>query len=205
MVKIRHPRASVPLMSHTLTEPSPDPLPPLVREFGSCIYRYYVTDAIRDSGYTMGLAEAMEVGKAKFEADKAAGKELFLFSNEPPIRERPHDPVVYYMRLDRLVKIGTTTLIRARFDAIHPQGVMALEWGDRELERRRHNQFATVHSHGEWFHLEPELVDHIVALRESFRGENGETIDQWLEPRMPAFSRVDGRPSWANPPRRGRA
>lgn len=117
-----------------------------------------------------------------------------------PIRERVHEPIVYYMRLSDLVKIGTTTLIRNRFDAIHPQGVMAVEWGDRELEQRRHNQFAELHSHGEWFQLAPTLVDHMFALRESFRGEDGETIDQWLRPRLPAFERV-ARPSWAVPGR----
>ena len=117
-----------------------------------------------------------------------------------PIREQNHEPIVYYMRLGEFVKIGTTIQIRTRFDAIHPQGVMVVEWGDRELERKRHNQFAAIHSHGEWFHLQPQLVEHVFALRESFRGEGGETIEEWLAPRLPSFKRAE-RSSWAGPRR----
>ena len=201
-MKIRHPRPKV-MMSRTLEACEPeyiDTLPPIVREFWNCEYRVYVTDAMIDSDWTLSLEAAMVAGKTNFDADKAAGR-AYIPNEQPPLREQNHPPLVYYMRMSDLVKIGTTGLIRARFDAIHPQGVMAVEWGGRELERQRHNQFVDLHSHGEWFRLEPELVDHVFALRESFRGEDGENIDQWLAPRLPAVDRL-APPSWMLPPRR---
>lgn len=91
-----------------------------------------------------------------------------------------HEQVVYYMRMDRLVKIGTSGNIRGRFEALMPQGVMAIEWGDHELERERHRQFVDLHSHGEWFHLEPALAGHIVEVRERFAQQQGHTVEDWL-------------------------
>lgn len=110
---------------------------------------------------------------------------------EPEIvRERiqpfTHAPVVYYMRMDRLVKIGTSSDLRTRVAAVMAQGVMAVEWGDRELERERHNQFVDLHSHLEWFRLASPLVDHIADLRERFETDHGVTVEQWLaERRVP--------------------
>lgn len=97
-----------------------------------------------------------------------------------PGRPTFHDPIVYYMRMDRLVKIGTSTSIRSRTETLMTQGVMAVEWGDRDLERRRHKQFVDLHSHGEWFHLGEALVDHVAELRERFFAEQGRTVEDWL-------------------------
>lgn len=73
--------------------------------------------------------------------------------------------VVYYMRIGNRVKIGTSTNLRDRLEAINPEELLALEAGDARLERRRHRQFAALRTHGEWFRLEGALRDHIEALR----------------------------------------
>lgn|GEM_PF-3708184 len=91
-----------------------------------------------------------------------------------------HEPVVYYMRMDRLVKIGWTINIRTRVESLGPQGVLAIEFGGRDQERIRHKQFMDHHSHLEWFWLRDALPAHIVELRETFEQETGHTTEAWL-------------------------
>jgi hypothetical protein len=99
-----------------------------------------------------------------------------------PIYTSPdrHEPVVYYMRLGDLVKIGWSTNINWRARSLTVQGIMAIEPGGRELEQRRHNQFAAFHHHGEWFRLEPELGEWIIDRREAFEAFSGLTVERWL-------------------------
>ena len=82
-----------------------------------------------------------------------------------------HPPIVYYMRLANLVKIGFTTNLTSRLATINPQEVMATEPGDREREQERHRQFDALRAHGEWFRLEAPLADHIDAVRREAAGE----------------------------------
>lgn len=98
--------------------------------------------------------------------------------------KRHHDPVVYYMRMGGLVKIGTTASIVQRYETIQPQGVMAIEFGSYELEAERHRQFGHLHDHGEWFRLADDLGVHIADLREHF-AEAGTTVEEWLAQRLP--------------------
>jgi hypothetical protein len=93
---------------------------------------------------------------------------------------RSHHPVIYYMRMSGLVKIGTSTNIRSRFEAIGPQGILAVESGGHDVEHRRHQQFVDHHSHREWFHLAGEVVEHVAQLREAWLKETGQTVEQWL-------------------------
>lgn len=99
--------------------------------------------------------------------------------------QRTHDPVVYYMRQGGLVKIGTTASIAQRMEQIQPQGVMALEFGDRTREAERHQQFGHLHDHTEWFRLADDLGAHIADLREQFQVVTGLTVESWLEERLP--------------------
>lgn len=92
-----------------------------------------------------------------------------------------HAPVVYYMRMDRLVKIGTTVNIAGRVATIMPQGVVAIEYGSYDVEKERHRQFASDHSHGEWYWIRDALWDHISALRDRFPDVSGRTVEEWLD------------------------
>ena len=77
----------------------------------------------------------------------------------------PRVDVVYYLRWDDRVKIGTTANPRQRFTAIRHEEVLAFERGDRRLEQRRHAEFATERAGGsEWFALSDRLAAHIDVL-----------------------------------------
>ena len=77
----------------------------------------------------------------------------------------PHIDVVYYLRLDTRVKIGTTFTPRQRFAALPHDEVLAFERGGREVERRRHAEFADDRlGTSEWFALSSPLRAHVGAL-----------------------------------------
>jgi hypothetical protein len=82
----------------------------------------------------------------------------------------PRVHVVYYLRLDDRVKIGTTFQPRQRFGALRvgisgTEEVLAFEPGDRAVERRRHAEFADERlGTSEWFALSPRLRAHIEVL-----------------------------------------
>jgi hypothetical protein len=85
----------------------------------------------------------------------------------------PRVDVVYYLRFEDRVKIGTTANPRQRLAALRHDELLALERGDRMLERRRHEQFAAERfDRTEWFRLSPGLAEHIAAVR-------GGPIDPW--------------------------
>ncbi|MFG6476882.1 GIY-YIG nuclease family protein [Microbacterium sp. P06] len=74
----------------------------------------------------------------------------------------PRVDVVYYLRFDDRIKIGTTANPRQRLAAIWHDEVLAFERGDRTLEQRRHAQFAEERfERTEWFRLTPRLRAHV--------------------------------------------
>ena len=74
----------------------------------------------------------------------------------------PRIDVVYYLRFRERIKIGTSANPRARFAALPHDEVLAFERGGRELEQRRHAQFAALRWPGsEWFRLADDLSEHI--------------------------------------------
>lgn len=91
-----------------------------------------------------------------------------------------HDPVVYYMQLGNLVKIGTTTNIIGRASTLNPERILAVEPGNQTKEAERHREFAASRRHGEWFDLTPELELHITTVRTQFEIASGLTLDVWL-------------------------
>ncbi|MGO2747935.1 hypothetical protein [Microbacterium sp.] len=56
----------------------------------------------------------------------------------------PRVDVVYYLRFDRRVKIGTSRQPRRRLARIRHDEILAFEPGDRTVEQRRHHEFATA-------------------------------------------------------------
>jgi hypothetical protein len=67
---------------------------------------------------------------------------------------------VYYVRFGDRIKIGTTSRLADRLANIPHDEVLAVEPGDVELERQRHNEFAEHHIKGEWFAAHPHLLAH---------------------------------------------
>ncbi|BFM23719.1 GIY-YIG nuclease family protein [Microbacterium sp. che218] len=77
----------------------------------------------------------------------------------------PRVDVVYYLRFDDRVKIGTTAHPRRRLAAIWHDELLAFEPGDRLVERRRHALFAAERfGRTEWFRRSPALDAHIAGL-----------------------------------------
>jgi hypothetical protein len=77
----------------------------------------------------------------------------------------PRVDVVYYLRYDDRIKVGTSANPRQRLAAIWHDELLAFERGDRMLERRRHEQFAADRFPGtEWFRRSPALLAHIEVL-----------------------------------------
>ena len=83
-----------------------------------------------------------------------------------PTRMR-HAPLVYFARRDRLVKIGWTTHLDKRMQAMQAN-VLATEPGDIVDERRLHRRFGHLLAQGkEWFHPGADLIAYINVLREA--------------------------------------
>lgn len=77
-----------------------------------------------------------------------------------------YEPVVYYLLIDGLVKIGYTQDFNQRIKAYPPSArLLATEVGTEALERSRHSDFVEYLALGrEWFHPGPKLRAHIEAL-----------------------------------------
>lgn len=90
----------------------------------------------------------------------------------------PRIDVVYYLRYDRRVKIGTSRRPRQRLASIRHDELLAFERGDRSLEQARHRQFAELREGGEWFTLASPLDAHIAGLRAG--GEAWQQYARWL-------------------------
>jgi hypothetical protein len=73
--------------------------------------------------------------------------------------------VVYYLRFDRRVKIGTSRRPRQRLASIRHEELLAFERGGRAVEQARHREFAAIREGGEWFTFAAELEAHIATLR----------------------------------------
>jgi hypothetical protein len=73
--------------------------------------------------------------------------------------------VVYYIRFGDRIKIGTSASPRSRLAALGNNELLAFERGTREVEQRRHRQFAAYRfARTEWFEMHDELLHHINTL-----------------------------------------
>ncbi|WP_294978772.1 GIY-YIG nuclease family protein [uncultured Microbacterium sp.] len=87
-----------------------------------------------------------------------------LGDSPDPDLPRPRVEVVYYLRWEERIKIGTSREPRQRLAVIWHQELLAFELGGRAVERARHAQFAPLREGGEWFRAAPELRAHAAAL-----------------------------------------
>lgn len=98
-------------------------------------------------------------------ADAAVATEQFLrpldgYASPPS----SGDCWVYFMRRERLIKIGTTNDLRRRAQTLNAV-VLAKRPGSFSEEAQLHRQFASLRRHGEWFEPGPELLDLVNELR----------------------------------------
>ena len=110
-----------------------------------------------------GVAErAIERGRRLYELDQEralAWQEALRLT--PPTA----GSVVYYMRIGNRCKIGFSTNLAVRLASINPEELLATEEGGKVLEDQRHHQFRDLHTHGEWFRYEGELIEHVARLQ----------------------------------------
>ncbi|MCS3842581.1 GIY-YIG nuclease family protein [Microbacterium sp. AK031] len=90
----------------------------------------------------------------------------------------PRIDVVYYLRFDRRVKIGTSMRPRQRLASIRHDELLAFERGGRSVEQERHRQFSALREGGEWFTFTNELEVHVAQLRR--KGEPWQLHARWL-------------------------
>jgi hypothetical protein len=76
----------------------------------------------------------------------------------------PFEGWVYFMRRERLIKIGTTTDVRRRAAELNATVLVKCP-GSYSEEKQLHARFATHRRHGEWFEPAPELMQLINAIR----------------------------------------
>lgn len=170
----------------------PNPITKLQREIAESPAFTYIAEYLnhaRALGLDLSDPEtvrrAINAGVSAFNAitDRTVVSQLYSeldIKDDRATYGRAHRPIVYYMRMSELVKIGTTTNIHVRLKVVGAQGVMAVEPGGRRLEAERHEQFAHLRSHGEWFLLSDVLGIHIAEARRRFEVGAGQTVEQWL-------------------------
>lgn len=107
--------------------------------------------------------------------------EAIYITAQPKPATTWHDPVIYYLRFRDRVKIGITQQITHRIRAIPNEGLLAVEFGDNQLEHARHSQFGHLRHLGEWFEFGQELGVHIAETREQFELNHGMTTEAWLK------------------------
>ncbi|MBT2486024.1 GIY-YIG nuclease family protein [Microbacterium sp. ISL-108] len=90
----------------------------------------------------------------------------------------PQVEVVYYLRFDTRVKIGTSRRPRQRIASIRHQELLAFERGGRSVEQQRHREFASAREGGEWFTLNDEVRAHVGRVRAV--GEPWQLYARWL-------------------------
>jgi hypothetical protein len=74
---------------------------------------------------------------------------------------------VYYARVGNRVKIGYSLDVKRRMVNINPEELLAVEPGGPIKEAERHQQFASLWVHGEWFRFDGPLIEHVSALQTS--------------------------------------
>lgn len=108
-------------------------------------------------------SEKIEILSAWTADDEAARQE-----HEEYRRLCAEQAVVYYVRIRDLIKIGTTTNMKARMLDLLIDEVLATEPGGEDLETMRHEQFRHLKVRGERFTPAPDLLSHIAMIREHF-------------------------------------
>lgn len=84
---------------------------------------------------------------------------------EQELAAAPPPSVVYYAQFGDRIKIGVTSQLRSRMGDIPHDRLLVTEPGGREVETRRHEQFAAYRLTGEWFRAAFPLMAHIAALQ----------------------------------------
>lgn len=149
--------------------------------------RPFINDAYMAAEYLgirLSVADAVGAATERYEKRKASRASFLAAEEADPTgalnRYDAHDPVVYYVKLGPLVKIGTTKFIPSRLDSVSAEALLAAEFGTFALEAQRHREFQAERSHREFFHITERLCAHIAYVRAAFEKRVGKTTEEWL-------------------------
>ena len=96
----------------------------------------------------------------------------------------PRVEVVYYLRFQDRIKIGTSANPRSRLGQLRFDELLAFEPGGRPVEQARHRQFAAHRFEGsEWFHANPALAAHIGVLARGIQ-DPWDQYRRWVSERV---------------------
>ena len=137
-----------------------DPVTRLAAACPECGVRALLASLARKTAKCENCGNVLTADEARRLSEAAA-------ATQKPAAPRP-TPVVYYLRVGQLIKIGYTSDLPQRLRAYPPDTlVLATEPGDMSLEQQRHRQFSWHRVAGrEWFDPAPPLLRHINSLRE---------------------------------------
>lgn len=124
------------------------------------------------------MAAALKLAHTRLEEDRREVAEIYAAREREAAAQAKLDAlkpgsfgdaagaVVYYIRLGKYVKIGTTTKLKQRMRDLMPDEVLAVEPGSYDLESTLHAQFADIRFSPslEYFELTDKLGDHIDAV-----------------------------------------
>jgi len=157
----------------------------VARQFLANPARNWITDYLvyaEELGFDRGDPDI--VHRATVAGERAHAAYVYANVGRSFTDPRRHEPIVYYMKMGDLVKIGTSINIAGRMDALHPERLLAVEMGGYQIEGERHRQFAADRNHGEWFRVTDQLVAHMSRARMEFEALIGLTLDEWLAERL---------------------
>lgn len=114
--------------------------------------------------------------------DKAMKNWELVTKAHQAMRSGKWDSVVYFIRLESRIKIGTSTNLKLRLRDLPWDSVELVIRGDEIEERLLHQRFEHIRVQGEWFRAKDELIDYIEKMRDKLKDEN-----EMRFPDMPPF------------------
>lgn len=138
--------------------PDPDCPAPLCLDCAEHVWAFMqVKQERRNSQSILRMMEWSEARRAEVEQGKRQPKPAGVTLTYPG--------TVYFVRFRDRIKIGWSSDPDKRIRALPHDEVLHLQPGTIEDERRCHAAFAHLRDRGEWFRMEPDLVEFIDDLR----------------------------------------
>lgn len=136
---------------------------------------FLVWDGTTDSSYVTSLVASLKERQVPLDAYTDEERAEFKAALEYGW--------VYYLRVGDQVKIGFSSNVHQRLRSYPPGSeLLAMEPGDKKLERRRHNEFGEWLVAGrEWFQPSEELLQHTQDLV-TLHGDPGHYAHNYREP-----------------------
>lgn len=137
--------------------------------------QYLIWDGLTEDAHVQSIVAALKAREVKLDA--------FTDEEVADLKAELARGWVYYLRVGDQVKIGFSSDVRRRLRSYPPGSeLLAVEPGEKKLERRRHNEFAEWLVAGrEWFQPSEQLLQHTRDLV-AMHGDPGHYAHNYREP-----------------------